>query len=44
MKLENTLFLFFTLTDVDKVTLPFAAHPLREQVSVIYVLARHSGY
>lgn len=37
--------LCFTLTNVDKVTLPFAAHSLCEQVSVISdVFAQHSGH
>ncbi len=33
----------FTLSNVDKVALSFAAHSLREQVSVIKVFAQHSG-
>lgn len=37
-------FLLLTLTDVNKVTLPFAAHSLCEQISVVYVPARPSSY
>lgn len=33
----------FTLSQVDKVALSFAAQSLCEQVSVIYVFAQHSG-